>query len=165
MTRSPVKLDPEKLAAARLVVASGATIRETAERLGLSYEATRKRAFREGWVSGQRIAREAEKKITQQATQVATSSRVERGERYTALLAQAAERFAQRAAELDPETLISKAAGIERMDKVSRRTLGLDTDNADVNAVNIALLGTYSDLPSERSKRIEASNESFTSSR
>ena len=164
MTRSPVKLDPEKLAAAKLVVASGATIRETAERLGLNYEATRKRAFREGWVSGQRITREADRLVTQQATQVAASSRVERGARYEELLSVAAERFAQRAAELDAETLISKAAGIERMDKVSRRTLGLDADKPDANLVNIQLLGSYSDedFPRPLTPTLEARDEDTT---
>lgn len=164
MTRSPVKLDPEKLAAAKLVVASGATIKETAERLGLDYEATKKRAWREGWVSGQRIAREAEKQITQQATQVATSSRVERGQRYEELLSVAAERFAQRAAELDAETLISRAAAIERMDKVSRRTLGLDAEKPDPNQINIALLGSYSDedFPRPLTPTLEAHDDGTT---
>jgi transposase-like protein len=162
MTRPPVKLDPEKLAAAKLIVASGATIKETTDRLGIDYQATKKRAWREGWPSGKRIAREADKLVTQQATQVAASSRVERGQRYEQLLSMAAERFAQRAAELDAETLITKAAGIERMDKVSRRTLGLDGDKPDPNQVNIALLGSYSDLPFEKPITVEAHDDGTT---
>jgi hypothetical protein len=164
MTRPPVKLDPEKLATAKLIVASGASIKETTDRLGIDYEATKKRAWREGWPSGKRIAREADKLVTQQATQVAASSRVERGQRYEELLSVAAERFAKRAAELDAETLISKAAGIERMDKVSRRTLGLDADKPDANLVNIQLLGSYSDedFPRPLTPTLEAHDDGTT---
>jgi hypothetical protein len=89
---------------------------------------------------------------------------VERGARYEELLSVAAERFAQRAAELDAETLISKAAGIERMDKVSRRTLGLDADKPDANLVNIQLLGSYSDedFPRPLTPTLEAYDDGTT---
>lgn len=126
---------------ARLAVAGGSTVRETAARLGVNYEALRKRALRGKWVSPRRVARAAEQRITEHATRITAESRAERGARYEQFLGTAAERFARRAAELDAEELIAKAGGIEKLDRVARRTLGLDADKPDHNQVNLAILG------------------------
>jgi transposase-like protein len=144
MITPPAKLSREIVETARLAVAGGATVREVADRLGVSYEALRKRSQRGGWLTPQRVARATEQRATERATELHATSRAERASKYEEYLAIASEKFAQRTAELDGEELIKKAGGIERLDRVARRTLGLD-ERADANVVNIALLGNYTD--------------------
>jgi hypothetical protein len=144
MITPPAKLSREIVETARLAVAGGATVREVADRLGVSYEALRKRSQRGGWLTPQRVARATEQRATELATGLHATSRAERASKYEAYLATAAEKFAQRAAELDGEALIAKAGGIEKLDRVARRTLGLD-ERQDANSINIALLGSYSE--------------------
>jgi uncharacterized protein YjcR len=164
MIAPPIKLSREIVETARLAVAGGATVREVADRLGVSYEALRKRSQRAGWLTPQRVARATEQRATERATELHATSRVERGARYEQLLGTAAERFAQRAAELDAEELIQKAGGIEKLDRVARRTLGLDTDKPDPNQINIALLGSYSDedFPRPLTPILEAHDDGTT---
>lgn len=136
-----MRLPPETVQAARLAVAGGATVREAADKLGVNYEALRKRALRERWVCPQRVAREAEKRITEHATRITAESRAERGARYEAHIATAAEKFAAKAAEMDADELLTRAGSVEKLDRVGRKVFGLDADKADGNAINLAILG------------------------
>jgi hypothetical protein len=136
-------LHPDSLQSARLAVAGGLTVREAAEKCGLDYEATRKRAQREGWLNTARAQREAEKRITAQALEVVAESLAERGKRYEGSMANAAEKFASLVEKLPPDQLLKSARSIESLDKVSRRTFRLDaeTEKANANAVSWAVLG------------------------
>lgn len=141
MTQNPVKLDHERLATARLLVATGASIREAADRVGLDYGATRKRAWREAWPSSTRVAREVDRRVTQRATDVAATTLAERGAVYEQNIARVAAKFAVRAAAMDPEELLTRAGSVERLDKVGRRVFRLDREKEDMNQVNIQILG------------------------
>lgn len=142
MTPYPIKLDPERLATARLLVASGSSIREAADRVGLNYEATKKAAWRQNWPSATRVAREVDRRVAQRATEVSATSLMERGAVYEQNIAQVATKFAAKAAEMEPEELFNRAGSLERLDRIGRRTFRLDREREDKNAVNIAILGS-----------------------
>ena len=142
MIQNPVKLDPERLATAKLLVASGTSIKEAADRVRLNYEATKKAAWRQNWPSATRVAREVDRRVAQRATEVSATSFMERGASYERHLATAAEKFAVKAAAMDPEELLNRAGSLERLDRIGRRTFRLDREKDDLNQVNIAILGS-----------------------
>lgn len=158
MTPYPTKLDPERLATAKLLVASGTSIKEAAERVGLNYEATKKAAWRQNWPSAIRVAREVDRRVTQRATEVSAASIMERGQSYERHLATAAEKFALKAAAMDPEELLNRAGSLERLDRIGRRTFRLDGEREDKNAVNIAILGSLDYPGSYKPVTVEDAN-------
>lgn len=159
MIPPPAKLSRQTVETARLAVAGGATLREVADRLGVNYEALKKRSQRGGWLTPQRVARATEQKATELATKLHATSRAERASRYEEYLSAAAERFARKAAELDAEELIAKAGGIERIDRLARRTLGLDKEKPDANAINIAILGNIESLSTPEPLTVEDASD------
>jgi len=159
MTPYPIKLDPERLATAKLLVASGTSIKEAADRVGLNYEATKKAAWRQNWPSAIRVAREVDRRITQRATEVSAASIMERGQSYERHLATAVEKFALKAAAMDPEELLNRAGSLERLDRIGRRTFRLDGEREDKNAVNIAILGSLGSSPTYSDPTMEAHND------
>ncbi len=159
MTPYPIKLDPERLATAKLLVASGTSIKEAADRVGLNYEATKKAAWRQNWPSAIRVAREVDRRVTQRATEVSAASIMERGQSYERHLATAAEKFAVKAAAMDPEELLNRAGSLERLDRIGRRTFRLDGEREDKNAVNIAILGHIGNSPIYSDQTMKAHND------
>ncbi len=156
MTPYPIKLDSERLATAKLLVASGTSIREAADRVGLNYAAVRKSAWRQNWPSATRVAREVDRRVAQRATEVSAASLMERGQSYERHLATAAEKFAAKAAEMDPEELFNRAGSLERLDRIGRRTFRLDGERGDKNAVNIAILGSIGSPAEHEQPAMEA---------
>jgi hypothetical protein len=159
LTPYPIKLDPERLATAKLLVASGTSIKEAADRVGLNYEATKKAAWRQNWPSAIRVAREVDRRVTQRATEVSAASIMERGQSYERHLATAAEKFAVKAAAMDPEELLNRAGSLERLDRIGRRTFRLDGEREDKNAVNIAILGHIGNSPIYSDQTMKAHND------
>jgi hypothetical protein len=156
MTPLPVKLDPERLATAKLLVASGTSIKEAADRVGLNYEATKKAAWRQNWPSATRVAREVDRRVAQRATEVSATSLMERGAVYEQNIAQVATKFAAKASGMDAEELFNRAGALERLDRIGRRTFRLDGEREDKNAVNIAILGNIGNSPSYPDPTMEA---------
>jgi len=159
MIPRPIKLSPETVQTARLAVAGGATVREVADSLGVSYETLRKRSQRGGWLTPQRVAKATEQRVTQRATEVSAASIMERGQSYERHLATAAEKFALKAAAMDPEELLNRAGSLERLDRIGRRTFRLDGEREDKNAVNIAILGSLGSSPTYSDPTMEAHND------
>jgi hypothetical protein len=159
MNPYPTKVDPEKLATAKLLVASGTSIKEAADRVGLNYEATKKAAWRQNWPSATRVAREVDRRVTQRATEASAASIMERGQSYERHLATAAEKFAVKAAAMDPEELLNRAGSLERLDRIGRRTFRLDGEREDKNAVNIAILGNLGNSPTYPEPTMEAQQD------
>lgn len=133
MKSHPTRIPPETLTAARAAVASGLTVKEAAERLSVSYAALKKRASREKWLTVGRVRQEAARATVAANTaalEAVAGSLQDRGQRYVLKLAQAAERFADRAADLDADALMDRARAVETLDRVARRTFGLSDDLA-----------------------------------
>jgi hypothetical protein len=139
MNRTP--LDPHAVAAAKLAVAGGSTIKSAADRFGLSFEALRKRAQREKWPSAARVNREAERIITTRATEALAEPIAENASRYTENLSRAGVRFSETVAGLDGQELLKRSRDIAALDGVARKALGLDQEKPNANAINIAVLG------------------------
>ena len=137
-------LDNETLQAARLLIASGFTIPEAARKLGVSYEALKRRASREKWLHPKRAAKAADKKIIERATEITADSLADQAREYQRRLSNVAARFSASAEQMDSDELLKAARAIETLDRVSRRTLGLDDqEKPNPNAVNWAILGDF----------------------
>ena len=134
-------LDPKKVETAKLTVAMGSTVKETAESLGLPYEALRKRAQREKWPSSSRVNREAEKIIIAKATTAVAESIAERGSRYVENIQTAGLKASEYLSGLPGEEILKKSASVAAIDGVTRKSFGLDKAEQDRNAINIAVLG------------------------
>jgi hypothetical protein len=144
-------LDPKKVETAKLTIAMGSTVKETAESLGLPYEALRKRAQRENWPSSSRVNREAEKIITTKATTALAESIAERGSRYVDNVQTAGLKVSEYVSRLDGEEILKKSRDLAAMDTVARKSFGLDVEPTNANAINIAVLGEVSLNSSEAS--------------
>jgi len=143
-------LDQRQLEAAKLAYAVGnLSIKEACSKFNLPYESARKAFQRSQVVSPVRVKRESERAIHQQVTEVLAAPIADRATRYIENLSKAGERFSEVIAGYDGETLVKKSRDIAAMDAVSRKALGIDREREDRNAVNIAVLGDISTLPSE----------------
>jgi hypothetical protein len=137
-------LDNEAVQAARLLIASGFTIGEAANKLGVSYEALKRRHSREKWLNPKRAAKAADKKIIERATEITADSLADQAREYQRRLSNVAARFSASAEQMDSDELLKAARAIETLDRVSRRTLGLDDqEKPNPNAVNWAILGDF----------------------
>lgn len=136
--KTPTPLDPLRLASAREAVVAGLTVREAAQRFGLNYEAVKRRASREKWPTTARIreaANQSRRGITEAATQAVVASMNARGQRYLGKLANASERFAALAEDMSAEDLLSRARSIETLDKVARRTFGMNDESTQQTTI------------------------------
>ena len=84
---------------------------------------------------------------------------MERGQSYERHLATAVEKFALKAAAMDPEELLNRAGSLERLDRIGRRTFRLDGEREDKNAVNIAILGSLGSSPTYPDPTMEAQQD------
>lgn len=134
-------LDSHSVAAAKLAIAGGSTIKAAADRFGLSFEALRKRAQREKWPSVARVNREADRIITKRVTEALAEPVAEKAARYTENISKAGLRMSETVAGLDGSELLKRSRDIAALDSVARKALGLDKEATNANAINIALLG------------------------
>lgn len=138
MRKPPIPLDPGRLASARESVLSGLTLREAAESFGLNYEAVKRRASRECWVTPgrvRRVAAQARIQTSTAAAQAVAATLAERGQAYLGKLANVSEKFAERAESMSPDELLTRARSIETLDKVARRTFALNDDSVQTTTI------------------------------
>ncbi|MEI6070331.1 MAG: hypothetical protein WCS31_00945 [Verrucomicrobiae bacterium] len=138
MKKTPVPLDTARLASARESVLAGLTIREASDRFGLNYEAAKRRASREGWMTPARVRREVAQvrlQTSAAAAQAVAATLAERGQAYLGKLASVSEKFASRAESMTPEELLTRARSIETLDKVARRTFALNDDTSQTTTI------------------------------
>lgn len=113
----------QRWAACREAVALGMTVKEAAEKYGLSYLAARKRAQREGWPTPSRIA-EARHAVTPapSARDALAASWAERGEAHRRTVMSIVERALGSANVAPPESW----ADLERAARIGDRAAGLE---------------------------------------
>src|SRR5262245_46100936 len=125
--------------------ASGIALREIARKMGISPGTILSRAKREGWTRQVQSAKALSKRKDAPAVspvEAAAMSLHQRGERHVERMAGVSERGVDHVETMDGPEILNSVDQIEKLDKVARRTFGLNDDDAhNPNAIiNIAML-------------------------
>ena len=124
---------------------SGIGLREIARNMGISPGTILSRASREGWTgeihSAKALVKREDTLVVSPLKAVAMTMQ-QRGERHVERMAGVSERGVDHIETMDGPEILKSVDQIEKLDKVARRTFGLNDDDAyNPNAViNIAML-------------------------
>jgi hypothetical protein len=143
--------------------ASGIGLREIARNMSIPEGTVLARAKREGWTQQiQSVKALAKREDTSTAVtpfEAVSVSMQQRGERHIGRMAGITERGVEHVEAMDGGGILDRIDAVEKLDKVARRTFGLDTENGNGGnvMVNVALLG----IPPERMMvaKIESSGD------
>ena len=149
MSRRLSRQEWEQLKAA---YAAGAGLRELARNMGIPAGTVLARAKREGWTQqiaqaklierpelAQEIARpDAINAIT--PMQSAAITMQQRGRRYAERMAGVSEKVVPHLESMEPGDILESARNIEQLDRVARRTYGLDDQKPTSSVINLELL-------------------------
>ncbi len=136
----------------RTAHASGCPLRELARNMGIPAGTILARSKRENWTR-----RNAEAKALVPASpagaaitamQSAAMSLEARAQRHCERIAGVTERGVDHVEGMDGATILDRVGDLEKLDRVARRTFGLDKGERQTGAINIALIMTeLPDLP------------------
>jgi len=136
--RKPNRLANSTWAELRTAHASGIGLRELARNAGIPAGTVLARARREGWTarvqSARTLAREAPPVDVGHA---AAATMAERGRRHLQRVAGIVERTLPAVEAMEPDGILDRIEDIDRLDKVARRTFGLDERGGGAVRVNI----------------------------
>jgi hypothetical protein len=142
--------------------ASGIGLREIARNMSIPEGTVLARANREAWTQQiQSIKALAKREDTSPAVapfEAVSASMQQRGEHHVERMAGVSERGVHHIETMDGPEILNSVNQIEKLDKVARRTFGLDTENGNGGnvMVNVALL----EIPPERMMtKIEPSDD------
>ena len=127
--------------------ASGIGLREIARNTGIPAGTVLSRAKREGWTRGiqsaKALAKREDSAPAVTAAEAVAVTMAQRGERHVERMAGVSERGVDHVETMDGHQILARVDQIEKLDKVARRTFGLDETGHDSNnlLVNIAILG------------------------
>jgi hypothetical protein len=134
----PRKLPESTWAELRTAHASGIGLRELARNAGIPAGTVLARAKREGWTkrieSARTLARQAPPVDVGQA---AAASMAERGQRHLQRVAGIVERTLPAVEAMEPERVLDAVESFDRLDKIGRRTFGLDERGGGAVRINI----------------------------
>jgi len=153
----------EILQQVKTAYASGIGLREIARNMGIPSGTVLARASREGWTqqlqSIKALAKPEDAATAVTPFQAASASMQQRGERHIGRMAGITERGVEHVEAMDGGGILDRINEVEKLDKVARRTFGLDNDNGNGGnvMVNVALL----EIPPEsiRVAEIEPSDD------
>jgi hypothetical protein len=124
------KITTEIWAQVKTAHASGIGLREIARNMGISEGTVLAHAKREGWTKGIRsakaLARCENVKPAVSPVEAAAASMQQRGERHIERMAGVSERGVDHIETLDGREILNSADKIDKVDKVARRTFGLN---------------------------------------
>jgi hypothetical protein len=128
----------------RTAYASGIGLREIARNMGISEGTVLARAKRESWTreiqNAKALAKREDASLAVTAVEAVTATLVERGQRHLKRMAGVSERGVDHVETMDGPEILNSVDQIEKLDKVARRTFGLN-DNPysgfTLNVLNI----------------------------
>jgi len=125
--------------------ASGIGLREIARNLGISEGTVLAHAKREGWSQKIRSAKALAKRedaVLATPVQAAAMTLQQRGERHVGRMAGVSERGVDHVETMDGSEMLKSVDRIDKLDKIGRRTFGLDDGQTQVRQtlVNVAIL-------------------------
>jgi len=129
----------------RTAYASGIGLREIARNLGISEGTVLAHAKREGWSQKIRSAKALAKRedaVLATPVQAAAMTMQQRGERHLGRMAGVSERGVDHVETMDGSEILKSVDRIDKLDKIGRRTFGLDDGQTQVRQtlVNVAIL-------------------------
>jgi hypothetical protein len=126
--------------------ASGIPLREIARNMGIAAGTVLARAKREGWtreIQKARVLAKREDALLATPVEAVSMTMQRRGERHVERMAGVSERGVDHIETMHGPEILNSVDQIEKLDKVARRTFGLNDDGAGANPhalVNIAML-------------------------
>lgn len=146
------RISAERWEQIKTAYASGIGLREIARNMSIPEGTVLARAKREGWTqqiqSIKALAKREDVSTAVTPFQAASASMQQRGERHIGRMAGITERGVEHVEAMDGGGILDRIDEVEKLDKVARRTFGLDeTGHGGYNVmVNVALL----EIPPER---------------
>ena len=134
---------------AKTAYASGISLRELARTMGIPAGTILARAKREGWTqqieSAKALAKRKDSAPAVTATEAVAITMQQRGERHRERMAGVSERGVDHIETMDGHQILARVDQIEKLDKVARRTFGLNDDilpaGFTLNVLNLGSLG------------------------
>jgi hypothetical protein len=129
----------------KTVYASGIGLREIARNMGLAQGTVLARAKREGWTRQIQEAKAVALSVQQSSAitpmQSAALSMRQRGQRHLERMAGVSEKVVSHVETLEADTVLDRVDDVEKLDRIARRTYGLDEDQRPVSPLNLNFLG------------------------
>lgn len=128
---------------AKTAYASGIGLRELARNMGISENTVLAHARREKWTQQIETAKRSAHREHADALSPMQSAAVtmqQRAERYTERMVGVAEKVLPHLESLEPGAILEVARNIEQFDRLTRRNLGLDSQQSAGGPINLALL-------------------------
>jgi ribosomal protein L18E len=142
MPRKPLPVD---WAAIRSLYLQGVDGRELAKRFAISLSTLRSRACREKWNVIMGKVKGSGAIATEKTAQIAGDIWAERREAIRESIHNIGSKMTRYAEQLPEDQLLAKADKVKIATEIAGKVVGLDRQE-DKNVVNIALLGSYSDM-------------------
>jgi hypothetical protein len=143
------RISSERWGQVKTAYASGIGLREIARNMGIPAGTVLARAKREGWTreiqNAKALAKREDASLTVAPLQAAAMSMQQRGERHIERMAGVSERGVDHIETMDGPEILNSVDQIEKLDKVARRTFGLNDDSPysglNLNVLNIGSCG------------------------
>lgn len=127
----------------RAAYCAGASLRGLARQSGIPAGSLLSRAHREQWSKGAGAAKTLALQTQRSAPDVSTAAAAtigERGQRHVERMAGIVERGTGHVERMEPDTILDRADDVDRLDRIARRTFGLDGRDQAMGMVNIMLV-------------------------
>jgi len=132
----------------RTAYASGIGLREIARNMGIPEGTVLARAKRESWTreiqNAKALVKREEPALAVTTVEAVAATLAERGERHLERMADVSERGVDHIETMDGPEILNSVDRIEKLDKVARRTFGLNDDNPysgfSLNVLNMGAL-------------------------
>jgi hypothetical protein len=129
----------------RTAYASGIGLREIARNMNISEGTVLARAKRESWSreiqSAKALAKRQDAPLAVSPVEAVTMSMQQRGERHIDRMAGIVEKTLPHVESMQPGAILDRADDVDRLDRIGRRTYGLDKGEHQAGgAINIALV-------------------------
>jgi hypothetical protein len=142
------KIPSETWEQVKTAFASGIGLREIARNMNIPEGTVLAHAKRQGWTreieSAKALAKREDSSVAVTPTEAVAITMRQRGERHTARMAGVSERGVDHMETMDGREILTSIDAIEKLDKVARRTFGLNDAQAQGGQVlvNVAILDT-----------------------
>jgi len=128
---------------------SGITLAELSERFSVSHNTLRSRSAREKWSVPPERFKATMATPTEKSTPILHDIWADRAGRFREKEFKIAEKIVDYAEQMSEDQLLAKSQAVEVFAKMGRRASGLDKEESNKNAINIALLGDIGVTDSE----------------
>jgi small-conductance mechanosensitive channel len=123
----------------------GVSVPTLSQRFGINANTLRAKASKKKWNAIVGTERERKEQITEKSTQIARDIWTERREAIRESIHNIGSKMTRYAEQLPEDQLLAKADKVKIATEIAGKIVGLDKQE-DKNVVNIALLGSYSDM-------------------